>query len=303
MSYQKRPDKFDRLTKHKASRADDLGHHKRQPRRHAVGVCLTMLDVVEKGRPDAVLQAPAGPNQDRTEKGSDMADSQRICSIDDCCNAVKSRGMCNMHYLRLMRHGDPLAGGVFREPTVGDDGHPKLCIVNGCDRSVLKRNLCNSHYKDKIADRAPRSLGPTRIELSQKIASWVDGVLSANVKECVEWPFGYGGRGYGAWTISGNQMSASRAVLVLASGEDPQDLMACHGECHNPKCVNPNHLYWGDKKRNSDDRLRDGTFGVKLTLDDVKGIRASDMRHVDAAKRWGVTANYIACIRRHEVWK
>lgn len=37
-----------------------------------------------------------------------------ICRIDGC-NApvkVKSRGLCNRHYRRFQRHGDPLAGGL-----------------------------------------------------------------------------------------------------------------------------------------------------------------------------------------------
>lgn len=29
------------------------------------------------------------------------------CSVDDCTRAVRSRGLCNPHYLRLRRYGDP----------------------------------------------------------------------------------------------------------------------------------------------------------------------------------------------------
>lgn len=32
----------------------------------------------------------------------------RICSIPDCGVKVRNRGYCNKHYLRFMRHGDPL---------------------------------------------------------------------------------------------------------------------------------------------------------------------------------------------------
>lgn len=31
----------------------------------------------------------------------------RVCSIDGCGDAAKKRGMCNKHYLRLWKHGDP----------------------------------------------------------------------------------------------------------------------------------------------------------------------------------------------------
>lgn len=38
-----------------------------------------------------------------------MANS-RLCSISDCGKTVKNCGLCNAHYKRLLRHGDPLAG-------------------------------------------------------------------------------------------------------------------------------------------------------------------------------------------------
>lgn len=38
----------------------------------------------------------------------------RTCTIDGCYKPAKARGYCNSHYLRLIRHGDPLAGGYAR---------------------------------------------------------------------------------------------------------------------------------------------------------------------------------------------
>src|SRR4051812_26231219 len=43
----------------------------------------------------------------------------RVCSIDGCERPHSGKGFCKRHYLRLHRHGDPLAGGPER--IVGDD--------------------------------------------------------------------------------------------------------------------------------------------------------------------------------------
>lgn len=37
------------------------------------------------------------------------------CSVHDCGGATKARGLCNAHYLRLRKYGDPL-GVSKREP-------------------------------------------------------------------------------------------------------------------------------------------------------------------------------------------
>ncbi len=36
----------------------------------------------------------------------------KICIIDECCNPLYLKGLCNSHYLRLRRHGSPYAGAT-----------------------------------------------------------------------------------------------------------------------------------------------------------------------------------------------
>ena len=43
--------------------------------------------------------------------------TEKPCSVDTCSRIAKSRGLCNAHHKRLMRHGNPLGG---RTP----DGEP-----------------------------------------------------------------------------------------------------------------------------------------------------------------------------------
>lgn len=40
---------------------------------------------------------------------------KKFCSVEGCKNPVKSRGLCNKHYKRYLKHGDPLLGKKERE--------------------------------------------------------------------------------------------------------------------------------------------------------------------------------------------
>lgn len=59
------------------------------------------------------------------------------CSIDDCDREVYSRGWCEKHYRRALRHG-----GV---PTPDRAGSAE-CSVVGCDRTAKTRGWCHGHY-------------------------------------------------------------------------------------------------------------------------------------------------------------
>lgn len=63
----------------------------------------------------------------------------KVCSIDGCPKAVKSRGLCPMHLNRLYRHGDPTV--------VARPAPPRLCSVDACDRDATQRGWCNAHYQ------------------------------------------------------------------------------------------------------------------------------------------------------------
>lgn len=49
--------------------------------------------------------------------------NKSLCSIHGCGNPVRTRGLCNAHYQRWQRHGDPLAGRTM-------DGEPLRWIEN-----------------------------------------------------------------------------------------------------------------------------------------------------------------------------
>ena len=81
------------------------------------------------------------------------------CSIPGCERAmhVVSKGLCNSHYLRLRRHGDPLASAPKKEPK--GKGYAfgfAKCANEHCYRTAIIRlpdastAVCNKHYQAAI---------------------------------------------------------------------------------------------------------------------------------------------------------
>ena len=100
--------------------------------------------------------------------------------------------------------------------------------------------------------------------------------------ECILWPYGQNGGGYGRLRHDGRNQSAHRLALdSVAPCPDPT-LEAAHGPCHDSLCVNPTHLNWQTHAENMADRHRDRTVTAlpgqangraKLTETDVIEIR------------------------------
>lgn len=63
----------------------------------------------------------------------------RTCDIEGCERKHRSRGWCDLHYGRYMRHGDPL----YEKPKATPDG---LCTLDGCNGKHRGNGLCRSHY-------------------------------------------------------------------------------------------------------------------------------------------------------------
>lgn len=121
---------------------------------------------------------------------------------------------------------------------------------------------------------------------------------------CWEWIGPKDANGYGLVRDSEKKklVKASRVSLTLA-GRDPGELYACH-TCNNRSCVNPDHLYPGTPKQNSEDMVRSGRHRKgedhpcsKLSDAVVSQLRADFGAGKDtitaAAKRLGVARSSI----------
>jgi hypothetical protein len=136
--------------------------------------------------------------------------------------------------------------------------------------------------------------------------------------DCVIWPLSKRNGGYGqVWdpTIKYCFRAHVLALEMRWPRPDPAAL-ALHGPCHNPACMNYRHLYWGTRKRNQDDRKRDGTYllrprgeasgRAKLTETQVIEIRRArstgeSLRSI--ARRFPCSPTNVAAIYKREIWR
>ena len=63
----------------------------------------------------------------------------KVCSILNCNNKVVGKGLCEKHYRRFKKYGDP-------NKTIRNTSPPEFCIVWGCDRPYEAKGFCHNHY-------------------------------------------------------------------------------------------------------------------------------------------------------------
>jgi len=60
------------------------------------------------------------------------------CTVAGCDAEVKAKGLCKMHYARLLRHG--------HVKTTRRTQPVKACTVPGCSNHLYAKGMCNQHY-------------------------------------------------------------------------------------------------------------------------------------------------------------
>ena len=105
---------------------------------------------------------------------------------------------------------------------------------------------------------------------------------------CWPWLGTINNKGYGMVSLNGRGMAAHRAVYMVLTGKPiPRELDLCH-RCDNPKCVNPDHMFFGTRT----DNMRDAS---------AKGRMARGMRHPHAILTDGQVKEIRERVRSGEV--
>lgn len=99
------------------------------------------------------------------------------------------------------------------------------------------------------------------------------GFIKTNRDDCWNWLKYRTKAGYGTINCAGISLLVSRVSYEIYVDDIPDGLFVCH-DCDNPACVNPNHLWVGTSKDNTDDMVAKKRHGFcKLTVAKVREIR------------------------------
>lgn len=138
-------------------------------------------------------------------------------------------------------------------------------------------------------------------------------LVALETDDCVIWPHGTDGKGYGKLKHNGRLVGTHRLACLQRNGPPPSPEHQAAHSCRNRNCMNYRHLRWATSYENSEDRWIDGTNTVgedtcsaKLTNEAVAHIRSPENRNVRSgvfARQYGVTVNTISNARYGRTWR
>lgn len=142
--------------------------------------------------------------------------------------------------------------------------------------------------------------------------SILDRIFVNQETDCWEWLGGTDRDGYGIVSIDNKTKRVHRVMYDLYFGSIDPDLVICH-VCDNPVCCNPEHLFQGTIKDNSEDMVEKGRSlkgerNVKTALrweevEDIKRMYAEGMKQREIAAMYGMTQQAISGIVSGKNWK
>ena len=174
----------------------------------------------------------------------------------------------------------------------------KICTVVGCGKAARRRGFCQSH-----AYRFSRYGDPLGGGTFQgKPRAWLKTHVDYQGDDCLIWPFGRGGDGYGTIRISGRErmsVNAHRVMCELAHGPAPSPRHQVAHSCGrgHEGCINPKHLRWATPKENSADRVLHGTQQRGERVNHAK-LTAPEVHVIKMFGEWGFRRSEITTLAR-----
>lgn len=228
----------------------------------------------------------------------------KSCSIKGCPNLIYCKSLCNKHYKRQKKYGNPL----FSLTSTSDN--PRKCSIDDCDKNYYANSFCQTHNLRFYRTGNPLGYKTLRGKgNSEEEKFWSKIKTIANPEKCWEWQGCRNTKGYGLSTFKGKRAVAHRIAFYLHNGYWATNDV-CHS-CDNPPCCNPNHLWEGTRKENMADMMAKGR-GVgkkkkpKLTPENILKIREllnNNQRIMNIARLFNVSCATIYDIKKERKWK
>jgi hypothetical protein len=122
---------------------------------------------------------------------------------------------------------------------------------------------------------------------------------------CWLWELSSKEKGYGQIRVGSLKDDSRRLVLVHRAVCEAfhglrADQYACH-RCDNPACVNPDHIFAGTPKENTQDAVKKGRMKSprhRLSVEQVLAIRADKRIAREIAASHGISTEHVFRIRR-----
>lgn len=124
----------------------------------------------------------------------------------------------------------------------------RTCTIDGCERARHSRGWCLPHYKrwrkhgDPTGGRDRHSAPGERFAA---LTQWREG--------CLVWTGRTTTNGYGSFSLGGRRVRSHRYAWERVNGPIPDGLVIDH-VCHNPLCVNVDHLRLATHSENLQNR-------------------------------------------------
>lgn len=182
----------------------------------------------------------------------------------------------------------------------------KICSVPLCGKRTIARGWCSTHYSRWFQNG---TLIPKKdLTLTVEERFWAFVKKSTG---CWIWTGSKSKNGYGHFLVKRRLEKAHRVSWEIHNGPIPSGLWVLH-KCDVKDCVNPSHLFIGNRLDNVRDMIKKGRDArgerastAKLTEEQVKEIlsigHSAPFTHT--GKQFGVTGCHISWIVRGKGWK
>lgn len=182
----------------------------------------------------------------------------------------------------------------------------RICCVVGCGNPLVSKGYCGRHYQ-QIRKRGHVHNGKAA---NGDLQAFVENVaLQFDSDECLPWPYGKNGAGYGSMTFNRKFGDAHVFVCRLAHGEPPSPVHEVAHNCGRRECCNPRHLRWATRRENHADKIKHKTTNssvrngnCKLSDEQVGEIRALKgvLTYAEIANRFGINKDYVGHLIRRQ---